>query len=186
MKTSLARSSATARIRHPQARLVMKRALALAALMVAALAVASTASPSPEARTHVVSIYAPRGVSSNCARVQPLRRVVEAPALLRGAMQALLVGPTKAERARGYGGWFSAKTAGHLRGVRIMHGVAFIDFRSFARDIPNASTSCGSALLLAQLDRTAKQFSTVRRTVYSFDGSPRAFYEWLQREAPEA
>jgi hypothetical protein len=101
-------------------------------------------------------------------------------------MKALLAGPTKAERTRGYGGWFSAKTAGHLRGVRIAHGVAFIDFRSFAREIPNASTSCGSALLLAQLNRTAKQFKAVKRTVYSFNGSSHAFYEWLQRDAPEA
>jgi hypothetical protein len=41
-------------------------------------------------------------------------------------------------------------------------------------------------LLLAQLDRTAKQFPTVRRTVYSFDGSARTFYEWLQRSPPPA
>jgi len=97
-----------------------------------------------------------------------------------------VAGPTKAEQARGYGGWFSAKTAGHLRDVRIVRGVAFIDFDNFAGDIPNASTSCGSALLLAQLDRTAKQFSTVTRTVYSFNGSRHAFYEWQQREPPEA
>jgi len=96
-----------------------------------------------------------------------------------------VAGPTKAEQARGYGGWFSAKTAGHLNSVRIVHGVAFVDFRNFARDIPNASTSCGSALLLAQLDRTATQFLTVKHTVYSFNGSRHAFYEWLQREAPE-
>jgi len=57
---------------------------------------------------------------------------------------------------------------------------------NFVREIPNASTSCGSALLLTQLDRTATQFPTVKRTVYSFEGSRHAFYEWLQREAPEA
>lgn len=132
-----------------------------------------------------VSIYVPRGTGGNCARVVPLKRLVASPALLRGALQALLTGPSKAERARGFGGWFSTKTAGHLRSVRITHGVAFVDFHTFARDIPNASSSCGSALLLAQLDRTAKQFPTVTRTVYSFEGSRRAFYEWLQREAPE-
>jgi spore germination protein GerM len=114
-----------------------------------------------------------------------MKRVVASPALLKGAMQALLAGPKRAERARGYGGWFSVKTAGHLRSVRISNGVAFVDFRTFAHDIPNASSSCGSALLLAQLDRTAKQFPTVKRTVYSFEGSRHDFYEWLQREAPE-
>lgn len=29
------------------------------------------------------------------------------------------------------------------------------------------------------------QFPTVRRAVYSFNGSRRAFYEWLQRAEPE-
>jgi len=71
-----------------------------------------------------------------------------------------------------------------LRSVRIANGVAHVDFRDFSRVIPNASSSCGSALLLAQLDRTAKQFPTVRRAVYSFDGSARTFYEWLQRSPP--
>ncbi len=100
----------------------MKRALAPAVLTVAALALVSTASPAPSGTAHVVSIYAPRGVSNDCARVLPLRRVVRGPALLRGTMQALLAGPTKAERVRGYGGWFSAKTAGHLAPARISSG----------------------------------------------------------------
>lgn len=167
----------------------MRGALAITvlALTAAALVVVSPASASRQgvAKTHVVSIYAPRGASYECARVLPLKRTVDAPTLLKGAMQALLAGPTKAERAHGYGGWFSAKTAGHLRSVRIVHGVAFIDFRAFARDIPNASTSCGSTLLLAQLDRTARQFPTVNLTVYSFDGSRQAFYGWLQRDPPQ-
>ena len=119
-----------------------------------------------------------------CDRVLPLLRTVQAPAVLAGAMRQLLRGPTAGERSRGYGGWFSARTAGHLRSVRIANGVASVDFADFSRVIPNASSSCGSALLLAQLDRTATQFATVRRAVYSFDGSRRTFYEWLQREAP--
>jgi hypothetical protein len=39
-------------------------------------------------------------------------------------------------------------------------------------------------MLLAQLGRTATQFPAVDRAVYSFNGSRRAFYEWLQRDAP--
>ena len=163
----------------------MKRVHAWAVPAIAGLVLASASTPLPATKTHAVSIYAPRGVDGNCGRVLPLKRVVRAPALLREAMRALLAGPTDVERARGYGGWFSASTARHLRSVRIGHGVAQIDFHTFSVHIPNASTSCGSALLLAQLDRTATQFPTVKRAVYSFDGSRPAFYEWLQREAPE-
>jgi len=99
-------------------------------------------------------------------------------------MNALLRGPTSVERRRGYGGWFSSQTAGMLRGVRLTRSIAYIDFKDFRRIIPNASSSCGSAGLLAQLDRTATQFPTVRRAIYSFNGSRTAFYEWLQLSSP--
>ena len=159
--------------------------LAAAVLVVAAAAAAAAViAPAAASGRHAVRIYAPRAASGDCTRVLPLQRTVTSPAVLRGAMRALLAGPTAAERARGYGGWFSRKTAGHLRSVRVAGGVAYVDFRSFAREIPNASSSCGSSLLLAQLDRTATQFSTVHRAIYSFDGSRQAFYEWLQRDVP--
>jgi spore germination protein GerM len=99
-------------------------------------------------------------------------------------MRELLKGPTVAERRAGYGGWFSARTAGKLRSVRITAGVAYIDFADFRKIIPNASSSCGSSLLLAQLNRTATQFPTVTRAVYSFNGSRAAFYNWLQYAPP--
>lgn len=132
-----------------------------------------------------VSVFFPRGTATaDCARVLAVPRRVEGPAVLTGALRALLRGPTAAEQRLRYGGWFSARTAGALRSVRIRYGVALVDLRDFSRAIPNASSSCGSALLLAQLDRTATQFPSVRRAVYSFDGSAARFYEWLQRSAP--
>ena len=144
----------------------------------------SSAASAPVTRA-VVSMFVPRGdPGPACTRVFPLRRAVERPAVLAGAMRALLAGPTARERNAGYSGWFSAKTAGKLRSVSIRRRVAYVDFADFSRLIPNASSSCGSALLLAQLDRTATQFPTVERAVYSFNGSRRAFYEWLQRGAP--
>lgn len=162
--------------------LVWLGTLAFAAL--AATAAGSAATDVPN-RTIVIHVFAPRGdPGPRCARVLPLVRTVQAPALLTGAMRALLSGPTAAERSRGYGGWFSSKTAGTLRSARVANRIAYINFRNFSRVIPSASSSCGSALLLAQLDHTAKQFPTVRRTVYSFDGSVRTFYEWLQRSPP--
>lgn len=163
-----------------------RRKLALALALAGAGLVPALIAPAAEPRSQTVSIYAPRGTSESCTRVLPLGRTVASPAVLTGAMRALLAGPTAAERARGYSGWFSEKTAGHLRSIRIADGVAYVDFRIFARDIPNASSSCGSALLLAQLEQTAKQFTTVNRAVYSFDGSRRAFYEWLQLDVPPA
>lgn len=136
-------------------------------------------------RTATVSVFMPLGDTGlDCDDVRAAPRTVPAPAVLRGAITALVEGPTAAERAQGFGGWFSASTAGALRSVRIRDGVAHVDLADLREIIPNASTSCGSALLLAQLDRTATQFDGVDRAVYSFDGDVVAFYEWLQREAP--
>jgi hypothetical protein len=134
--------------------------------------------------TASVKIYLAVGNGSDCARVAAVRRFVSRPAVLRGAMSALLKGPTANEKRAGFGGWFTARTAGMLRSVRLSGGTAFVDFRDLRRVIPNASSSCGSTLLLAQLDRTAKQFTSVRHTLYSLNGNRRAFYEWLQLAKP--
>jgi hypothetical protein len=155
-------------------------------VLLVAFAGAVTLAGGSTVRSVQVEIYATKGtVGPRCDHVLPLRRSVVAPAVLTGAVRALLRGPTAVERRRGYGGWFSRRTAGYLRGVGLARGVARIDFRDFSHVIPNASSSCGSALLLAQLDRTALQFRTVKRAVYSFDGSTTAFYEWLQRSPPQ-
>lgn len=118
---------------------------------------------------------------------EPVRRTVAAPAVLEGAMLALLEGPTEQEQRAGHMSWFSSETAGLLRGVELDDGVATIDFDARLREvIPNASTSAGSAALLASLDATATQFPTVDAAVYALDGDVEAFYSWLQLVAPEA
>ena len=167
----------------------MKRLIVPIVVLIGAGAIATSASTPPAssapAGNAVVKVFAPRGgPGASCAQVLPLARRVTKPAVLTGAMRALVAGPTASERTRGYGGWFSARTADSVRSVRISHEVAYVDFRDFSRLIPNASSSCGSTMLLAQLDRTATQFPSVKRTVYSFNGSRRAFYEWLQRAQP--
>ena len=155
--------------------------LAAISAVIAALAAAGAVRAAP---VSTVSIYMPKGSSVDCGRVFAVQRTVQGPKTPAAALRALLAGPTAAERRAGYGGWFSVKTRGTLLGVRVADGVLYANFRNFSRTIPNASTSCGSQLLLAQLDRTAKRFPCVKRTIYSFAGNRRAFYEWLQRRAP--
>jgi hypothetical protein len=139
----------------------------------------------PPPRSVPASVFFTRGdPGAGCRRVFTRQRDVLAPGVLRGTLTKLLHGPTATERRLGYGGWFSARTAGKLRSVRIAVGVAYVDFHDLRPLIPNASTSCGSALLLAQLDRTAKQFPSVRRVVYSIESSRRTIYEWLQLPTP--
>lgn len=79
---------------------------------------------------------------------------------------------------------FLPATGQLLRSVRIANGVAHVDFHDFSKVIPNATSSFGSAALLAELDGTLTQFGTVRSTVYSFEGDVDAFYLWLQLTPP--
>ena len=163
----------------------VKLSLLLATVAIACAGTITALAATPRAATVEVKVFMPKGATgTSCERVRSRARHVRPPAVLRGAMAALLRGPTRLERQLGYRGWFSSRTADKLRSVRLVNGVARIDFRDLRRVIPNASTSCGSALLLAQLDRTAKQFPAVRRTVYSINGSVKTFYDWLQRDAP--
>jgi spore germination protein GerM len=120
-----------------------------------------------------------------CGYVTPVTRLVQSPAVLAGALDALLAGPTDAELADGFGSWFADDVGWELSSVTITNGIAFIDLTEDSQPIPNASTSCGSMALLAQLDFTATQFPTVDRTVYSFGGDVAAFYHWLQRDVPQ-
>lgn len=110
------------------------------------------------------------------------RRVAATPIMLDAALAALLEGPTEAERARGISSWFSSETAGMLLDVAIDgQGHATVDFADFSTVIPNASTSTGSTLLLAELNQTVFQFHHVRSVEYRFEGDCARFFEWLQR-----
>ncbi len=131
-----------------------------------------------------VSVFFSLPHATECDVVGAVTRQVEPPAVLAGAMKRLLEGPTAAEAVAGFTSSFSPATAGMLNWVTLDAGTARIDFRDFSGIIPNASTSCGSAALLANLDATATQFPTVAEAVFSFDGDVDAFYNWLQRDAP--
>lgn len=72
-----------------------------------------------------------------------------------------------------------------LNGVVVEGGLAAVDLQDFWSTIPNASSSCGSTSLLAQLDSSVLQFPGVERVVYAFDGDPEAFCGWLQLDVPE-
>jgi hypothetical protein len=132
-----------------------------------------------------VRVFFSRGeLEESCAAVDPVVREVAGTDPLTGALEALLAGPTPAEVADGFGGWFTTATAGMLRSVEVRGEVAYVDLDDLREVIPDASTSCGSALLLAQLDGTVTSTVEVDRVVYSIDGDTETFYAWLQYDVP--
>lgn len=129
--------------------------------------------------------FTPDSGGADCEKTTPVNRTVRGPGVLAATLTELLAGPTAAERNAGLRSWFSADTADSLLSAKIVAGTAHIDFKDFSSRISGASSSCGSSQLLSQLDRTARQFPTVERTLYSFNGNVEALYSWLQRVPPD-
>lgn len=129
----------------------------------------------------LVMVFYSTDSSTTCAEVAGFERVIPSDDdPIRAAFEQLLTGPTAAEAATGVWSWFGPATVGLLEEVTLAAGRLTLDFANFATVIPNASSSCGSAALLAQLTATAFQFDEVDSVAFSFDGDCAAFGEFLQ------
>jgi len=184
----------------------MKRLLAVIAGSLALSACAGVPSPTPGVASEPVSATAPALAACgdetpppdapvyaffSCADLpggadpRPVPRVAHAAdpvTRLESAVIGLLGGPNEAEREAGYFSFFSEVTALALNEVSIEpDGTAVVDLGDIRGLIPNASSSAGSELLLAQLNATAFQVAEVTGVEYRIDGSCEAFWEWLQR-----
>ncbi len=93
-----------------------------------------------------------------------------------------MAGPSDGERAAGYRSPFSAATAGLLKRMRIEHGTAYVDLHDPRALLAGATSSCGAAEFQMQVERTLRQFPTVRRVILAIDGEPRAFYAWMGQD----
>lgn len=132
-------------------------------------------------QTQIVTIYFSRLTKNDCRPVSSVIRETSNPDLLAGALEEMLKGLTPKEKQNGLFSFFSSSTAGFLNSVRLdSNGTAYIDFKNFSSIIPNASSSCGSASLLAEIGRTVHANSRAEKMVLSFDGSKADFYNWLQ------
>ncbi len=116
-----------------------------------------------------------------CDRVFPVTRTVPRSARVATvALEQLLAGPTQSESAQGYISHFSERTRAALIRVRVGRGAAYVNLRDIREDINGANTSCGSAQFFAEVENTLKQFPTIRRVFFAFEGDPALFYDWMQ------
>lgn len=148
--------------------------------------VSTTTTTSPETQTVMVAFAT--GDGSDCAQVTSYPRQIDA-ALdpVRSAFDMLVAGPTVEEMALGASSVFADDSSGALWSVvwYEYEKLLIVDFRDVRSLLSNASTSCGSQSLLAQLNTTAFQFEEVVRVRYEMDGSCDIFSEWLQSECME-
>jgi spore germination protein GerM len=161
---------------------------AAARQLAAALALALAAGPVPAiAQTSTLRVYfnnaRQAGTDDDCAIVfERTRQVPRTEAVATAALQQLFAGPTDAERAAGDRSPFSAATAGLLKRVRIEHGTAHVDLNDLRAQLPGVTSSCGAAEFGLAIERTLRQFPTVRRVILAIDGEPRRFYEWMGQD----
>jgi spore germination protein GerM len=123
------------------------------------------------------------GTDADCAIVFALpRQVPKTEGVAAAALHQLFAGPTDAERAAGYRSPFSAATAALLKRIRIEHGTAYVDLHDARAQLAGATSSCGAAEFQMQVERTLRQFPTVRRVILAIDGEPRLFYQWMNED----
>ncbi len=107
-----------------------------------------------------------KGSNNNCELVFSVpRRIPQTQALATIALQRLLAGPTAEERAQGYESQIPAGTK--LNKVAVTNGVARADFSS---ELNTAAGSCRVGAIRSQIERTLKQFSTVKSVVITVNG----------------
>ncbi|MCU0479335.1 MAG: GerMN domain-containing protein [Chloroflexi bacterium] len=159
----------------------------LGALAVVLCACGATPTPpvQPSPTTTTVRVFFVAGGTDPCGSVAPVVRQVTGPVDPALALRELLRGPTDEEAAAGYTSLFGPPTADALQAVTIVDGIAHVSFGDLRPVLPNASSSCGSAALLAALDATLAQLPGIRGARYSFGGDEAAFYEWLQLAPPD-
>ncbi len=150
-----------------------------------------TPSVTSPATSMVVTLYFGNSVLNpgaiDCAKVYAVHRTVPAAAdVLTATMRELLAGPTMSETAQGFLSWFSPATADTLISATRSGTTSYVNLTDLRTIIPNASSSCGSAALLAQLGMTAQQAGMTPRVLYAIKGQPKTFWEWLQMGCDES
>ena len=145
------------------------------------------AAAQPAAATLTLRVYfnnaQQAGTADDCAIVfARTRSVPSTPAVASAALRQLFAGPTAAERAGSDRSPFSAATAGLLKRVFIEHGTAYVDLHDLRAQLPGVTSSCGAAEFGTAIERTLRQFPTVRRVLLAIDGDPRRYAEWMGQD----
>ena len=142
----------------------------------------STTSTTTEPQGTTIDVFFGTGDGSDCSQVEAFPRSIDEVAdPVRAALDELVAGPNAAEADAGATSFFSADTADAVIATSSTDGLLVVDFVDLRPIIPNASTSCGSEALLAELQSTVFQFPEVERVRFRIDGSCDDFANWLQR-----
>lgn len=111
-----------------------------------------------------------------------IRTVAKTNAVAKAALEQLFTGPTREEKVKGFYSDFSEDTKSLLISVNIKNRSAYVNLRDLTgtTSIGNFTTSCGGSNFFGQVENTLRQFSTIRKVFFAFEGDPSHFYDWMQ------
>ena len=128
-----------------------------------AQATAKTSAPKPQ-RIKIYFYHEP----GEYIDLSPVTRLIRSRAPARAAIEALLAGPTEAERARGFGGLASANEFA-IGKLTIRRGTARVNFVA-SRTWAGWRGDLAPVRFKTAVELTLKQFASVRRVVVSLNG----------------
>jgi spore germination protein GerM len=141
-------------------------------------------SQSPQ--TMVIKLYFPntKSDSSDCVvKVFPVtRRIPKTAGVARAALEQLFTGPNSEEKAKGFYSDFSAETKSFFLSVNVKNKVAYVNLNdpSFTPVTGNFTTSCGGSNFFDQVNKTLKQFPSIKTAFFAIKGDPSLFHDWMQ------
>ena len=123
--------------------------------------------PSDEAGLQGRSI-SQRAARENVLTLVPVKREVSTVSPARGALEALIAGPTEEEKTRGL---LAPYTDGlTISSLRILNGTARVSFVSSCVECPRWQADLAVWRFTEGIGRTLKQFPNVRQVVICLDG----------------
>lgn len=133
--------------------------------------VSSSTQKSEEQKTLSLKLYFPNTVYNpemlDCSLVYEVNRVVPyTQSVASVALAELIKGPTASEKNNGYLGVIPEGTK--VNNIKIENGVLFVDFN---KEVESGGGSCSFASRVSSLNKTLKQFSTVKEIRYSVEGN---------------
>jgi len=109
------------------------------------------------------------------------RRIPKTTAVAKATLEELFKGPTEAEKNKGYSSFFSEDTKSILISVKVKRGAAFVNLKGeVVEKLGSATTSCGGNAYDASLEKTLKQFPSIKKIFFAIEGSPADYYDWMQ------
>ncbi|HKP35701.1 MAG TPA: GerMN domain-containing protein [Pyrinomonadaceae bacterium] len=136
--------------------------------------------------TRTVKLYFPnRNVDgAECGvKVFPVTRTIPGTAgVARATLQQLFAGPNAEEKAKGFYSDFSEETKSFFLSVNVKNKIAYVNLSdpTLTPSMGNFTTSCGGSNFFGQVEKTLKQFPSIKTVVFAINGDPSLFYDWMQ------